>query len=232
MKYFYLYIFLLTFFIIGVSYYNTFLSSPIKKEGFYNSNNNNSNNKSIVLLGDSILKNNTYTSNGKGIDDLLIERNNGGVYCYAEDYSKITDVYSQINNIPPELNNQNTTIFLSSGGNDLLTYYDDMGSNLDDMSVLNPMFSGYKKVVKNINTKFPNSKLVLLDIYYPYNIRFKPYHPIISQWNSKLYNYANRQQNNVLRVSSMLTNSDDFSFGIEPSSIGGEKIANSILNYY
>jgi hypothetical protein len=231
MKYFYLYIFLLAIFIIGVSYYNTFLSSPINKEGFYNSN-NNSNNKSIVLLGDSILKNNTYTSNGKGIDDLLKERNNGNVYCYAEDYSKITDVYSQIDNIPPELNNPNTTIFLSSGGNDLLTYYDDRGGNLDDTTVLNPMFSGYKKVVKNINTKFPNSKLVLLDIYYPDNIRFKPYHPIISQWNSMLYNYANKNQNNVLRVSSMLTNSDDFSFGIEPSSIGGEKIANSILNYY
>ena len=116
MKYFYLYIILLVIFIIGVSYYNTFLSSQINKEGF-------NNNKSIVLLGDSILKNNTYTSNGKGVDDLLIERNNGGVYCYAEDYSKITDVYSQIDNIPPQLNSQNTTIFLSSGGNDLLTHY-------------------------------------------------------------------------------------------------------------
>jgi hypothetical protein len=45
-----------------------------------------------------------------------------------------------------------------------------------------------------------------------------------------LYNYANKNQNNVLRVSSMLTNPNDFSFGIEPSSLGGDKIANSILN--
>jgi hypothetical protein len=49
-----------------------------------------------------------------------------------------------------------------------------------------------------------------------------------------IYDYANNPKNNisgVLKISGILTQGDDFSFGIEPSSKGGEKIVESILNY-
>jgi hypothetical protein len=115
MGFFYLYVFLLCIFIILISYYNTVNS----REGYSGYNQNMGTNRSIILLGDSIFKNNIYTSNGIGVDDILIERTNGNSYCYAEDNSKIVDIYNQINNIPMNLNNPNSTIFLSSGGNDL-----------------------------------------------------------------------------------------------------------------
>jgi hypothetical protein len=59
MEYFYLYIFILFCFIIAVSYWNTYMSSSI--EPF------NSDKQTFLLLGDSILKNDAYVSDGKSV---------------------------------------------------------------------------------------------------------------------------------------------------------------------
>jgi len=72
----------------------------------------------------------------------------------------------------------------------------------------------------------------LLDIYYPNNLKYKQYHSIINTWNTMIYSYANEPKHNiigVLKVSGILTHDEDFSFGIEPSLKGGQKIVESIL---
>jgi len=227
--YFYLKIILLICFIFAISYFNTYMSAI--KESFSSSN------KPIILLGDSILKNNAYASDGKGIDDLLLERNEE-TYCYAVDNSNIVDIYRQINEIPIDLNKPSTTIFLSAGGNDILNHYheDHQGSgDINDTSVLSTIFAAYKKMIKAIRAKMNQVKIVLLDIYYPDNNKYIQYHPIIKEWNNLIYEYANNPLNSindVLKVSGMLTQNDDFTLSIEPSSSGGSKIANSILNFY
>ena len=67
MENFYLYIFILLCFNVSVSYFNTYMSSKhILRESF------NSNKKSLVLLGDSILKN-AYVSDGKSVENLPLE---------------------------------------------------------------------------------------------------------------------------------------------------------------
>jgi hypothetical protein len=221
MKYFYLYIFIIFTFIIFVSYYNC-------KEGFTN------NTKTYILLGDSILKNDAYVLNGNSVENILITRN-ADVICYAQDHSKIVDVYSQINRIPMEFDSSNTMIFLSVGGNNILTHYVDQNNDMTDTSVLTPMFSSYKNLVKTIQTRLPNVKIILLDIYYPNSTMYKQYHTIIKEWNEMIYNFASDLSNqiySVMRISRYLTQSDDFSFGIEPSSVGGEKIADLILQSY
>jgi lysophospholipase L1-like esterase len=239
MKYFYIYVILLLCFIVGVSYLNTYLTS--QKEPFNtNSNskvneNNNINKPNIILLGDSILKNNAYVSNGKSIDDLITERNNGNIYCYAVDHSKVVDVYSQLDQIPLDLNLKSTTVFLSVGGNDILTYYEDQEGDSTNTSILNKIFAAYKSLIRSIQTKLSNVNIVLLDIYYPDNLKYRQYHHIIKEWNQMIYTFAANTNNNiegVLKISSLLTKQEDFSFGIEPSSIGGEKIVENILNYY
>ena len=224
--YFYLKIFLLICFIFAISYLNTYMSSI--KESFSSSN------QSIVLLGDSILKNNAYTSDGKGIDDLLLERNER-TYCYAVDNSNIVDIYRQISEIPIDLNKPSTTIFISVGGNDILNHYHESGGDVNDTSVLSTIFAAYKKMIKAIRAKMNQSKIVLLDIYYPDNNKYTQYHQIIGNWNKLIYHYANDHSNSisdVLKVSSILTQNEDFTLNIEPSSFGGSKIANSILNFY
>lgn len=221
MKYFYLYIFFLFCFIIFMSYYNT-------KEGFTN------NTKSFILLGDSILKNDAYVSNGKSVENLVAERNQN-VYCFAEDHSKIVDVYSQIDKIPHEFDSPNTLIFLSAGGNDILSHYVDQNQDITNTSVLKPMFSAYKNLIKSIQKRMPQSKIILFDIYYPDNLTYKQYHYIIKEWNNMIYDFSENPKNKiygVIRISSYLTQNNDFSFGIEPSSSGGQKIADLILSSY
>jgi hypothetical protein len=224
----YLYIFILIFIILVVSFYTQYKYESINTETFSNNNKN-----SIVLLGDSILKNNSYVKNGQSIEDILRENKRDNLYCLALNNSTIVDVYSQIDSIPLELNNENTTIFLSSGGNDILSQYiDKHDSDVSDTHVLNVIFIAYKKMVKSLHTKMNKVKIVLIDIYYPTSNQFSQYKPIVQDWNKMLEKYAREKSYGLIQISKSVTASDDFTLSIEPSEKGGEKIARSILNYY
>ena len=226
----YLYIFILIFVILIVSFYTqyTYDSVNINIEPFLNNNNKNN----IVLLGDSILKNNSYVKNGQSIEDILREKKGDNLYCLALNNSTVVDVYSQIDSIPLEINNENTTIFLSSGGNDILSQYvDKRDSDVSDSHVLNVIFIAYKKMVKSLRVKMNKTKLVLIDIYYPTSNQFSQYKPIVQDWNNMLEKYAREKSFGLIQISKSVTASDDFTLSIEPSEKGGEKIARSILNY-
>ena len=227
MENFYLYIFILLCFIIAVSYWTTYATSKYALVESFNSEK-----QSFLLLGDSILKNDAYVSDGKSVEQLLVERTNGKTTCLAIDHSKIVDIYSQVDKIPEELNTSQTTVFLSAGGNDILTHYVDQGNDSTDTSILGTMFAAYKKLLKSIQKKLPNANIVLLDIYYPENMTYKQYHSIINDWNKMVYEYAGKNGLSVLKVSGVLTKPDDFSFGIEPSATGGRKLVDAILSSY
>ena len=231
MNYFYLKIFGLVLFIFTVSYWNTYCNSFIESFSFNSSNKNiNGNeNKTIVLLGDSILKNNSYVSNGIGVDNILEERN-AKVVSLAENNSKIVDVYGQIGKIPLDINNVSTSIFLSSGGNDILSFYVDQNGDTTDTGFLNTMLAAYKKLVKSIQTRMNKCQIVLVDIYYPVSNPFAQYKPIIEEWNTLISNYALENSLGLLQISQSVTSSEDFTLGIEPSEKGGEKIAQLILH--
>ena len=230
MNYFYIKIIALVLFIIAISYWNTYCSSFIETFSSNCSNENINGNKTIVLLGDSILKNNSYVSDGKGVDNILEERN-ATVISLAENNSKIVDVYSQINKIPLDINNISTFIFLSSGGNDILSFYVDQHGDTTDTGFLNTMMAAYKKLVKSIQTRMNKCQIVLVDIYYPASNQFSQYKPIIEQWNTLIANYARKNSFGLLQISQTVTTSEDFTLGIEPSEKGGEKIAQLILDY-
>ena len=219
MKYFSLYIILLLCFIVGVSYYNTYYKEP-----FTTADN------TFILLGDSILKNDAYVSHGKSVDELIKEIIRGKSICLATDHSKIVDVYDQVAQIPNI--DQPTTIFLSIGGNDILTHYVDKESDSTDTHILKTMFAAYKKVVSHLRDRFPKANIVLLDIYYPENIKYRQYHLIIKEWNTMIYDYADKENCSVLRVSRILTTPEDFTFGIEPSAAGGKKLVEAMFSSY
>lgn len=223
MKSFYLYIFILSIFIILMSYRNIFNS--IEGFGF-------TNNRTYVFMGDSILKNNAYVSEETSIDSLMLDKNIQ-LYSFAEDHSKISDIFIQINKLPVELNNSNTSIFLSAGGNNILVHYLDNNKDVTNTKILKPMFITYKNLIKSIQTRLPEARIILLDIYYPNNLQYTQFHNIIKKWNNMVYDFADNPINNiysVLRISNYLTNNEDFSFGIEPSSVGGKKIVDLILS--
>jgi len=226
MTYFYLYIFILLVFIIAVSCYNTYINSNTNIEPF------NSDKQTFILLGDSILKNNAYVADGKSVDILLEERTNGKTICLAMDNSKINDIYDQVYKIDHNLNTPFTTIFISAGGNDILSYYVDRENDSTDTSALTTFFSAYNKLVNSIQNKLPKASIVLVDIYYPNNLTYKKYHSIISEWNKMIYDYATKNNFSVLKISNILTESEDFSFGMEPSSNGSKKLVDAIMTSY
>jgi hypothetical protein len=198
------------------------------KEGYKNVD------KTYILLGDSILKNNAYVDDGNNIEDLIIERNKN-ILCYAKDDSKINNVFEQVNQISLDLNNSRTYIFLSIGGNNILFHYVDENNDINDKRILRELFKSYINVIKSIQNRLPKANLILLDIYYPYNIQYHKFHSIIKEWNHLIHEYAENPKNNiysVIRISNQLTGDEDFSFGIEPSTIGGKKIVDLILNTY
>ena len=93
------------------------------------------------------------------------------------------------------------------------------------------MLADYKKLIKSIQTRMDLCQIVLLDVYYPTSNQFAQYKPILEQWNSLIATYARENSLGLLQISQIVTSNDDFTLGIEPSEKGGEKIAQSILDY-
>jgi hypothetical protein len=161
--------------VLVMSYWNSHGSFYV--EGF------NPEKQHFILLGDSVFKNDIYVANGKSVDVLLKEKTNGETTTLAVNDSIISDVYYQLDKIPDSLKSRsasvkvykNTTIFLSVGGNDILAQFDEKNKEFD-IKIIDTIFTAYEKLVKTIQAVMPNAIIVLVDIYYPENIKYKKYH--------------------------------------------------------
>jgi len=185
-------------------------------------------NTKIILLGDSVLQNKRYVEQRNSVPEILrtilSKDDKYSVFCYASDGSTITDTYQQLREIPIEFNNSNTFIFLSSGGNDIIDKAQS-GSTDENIDLL---FQDYIKLVDSIKTKMNESNIVLLNLYYPENKDYHLYYGIIKDWNNKLDVFAKESHLKVLKINLFMRGPEDFVSNIEPSGIGGEKIAVSI----
>lgn len=203
-----------------------------KKEGFI------SNQNTLILLGDSVLYNNPYVEKGKAVTDFLQNNQSANkkykkknIYCLAENDATINDIYEQLDNIPIDANalnanalNANITLFLSVGGNDILQLSPtDKNTNTN---ILIETCHRYKKLIETIQQRFPHMRLVLLNVYYPTTI--PRYYTLIKKWNTFL---INEYDYDVLDLTQIMTEPTDFTFNIEPSVSGGEKISEKILEY-
>jgi hypothetical protein len=181
--------------------------------------------KNIILLGDSILNNELYVPSDKSIPYLLESNKDLNVINYAQDNATIYNTFKQLDKIPLEYNNKNTTIFLSAGGNNMLNIkYSDNSDNQNISANLHELISKYNKLVESIHSKLPLCKLYLLDLYTPKD-NFSINYNDIQQWNHNIY----KQSNNIIYLSKIINNPNDLT-NIEPSIEGGNKIANSIYN--
>ena len=201
-------IFISIIIIITCAYYKT------TQEGLTNNN-------TIILMGDSILNNTNYVSSGHSIYDILKTKTNN-VINLAKDGATISDLYTQLELIPIELNNNNTYIFISAGGNNILTKQTN--------NEIETLFDKYMLFLKTLRVKLNNTKINILNLYLPSNPQFQSYKTIIDKWNLLINNNSNKigEMYNVLDIHSLLTNSEDFVNDIEPSAISSNKIANLI----
>lgn len=184
-----------------------------------------SNNTVVVLLGDSVLKNESYVKSGLSVCEY-VKRETSSAYCYAMNDSNIVDVYSQLEQIPSDYNHPNCCIFLSIGGNDILS------NHIVDNESLRPIFIAYTKLIRSIKTKMDKSNLFLVNTYHPQNLKYSQYTSVLQEWNMMIDDFAYNSTNNisgVVRLNELLKEESDFTHEIEPSESGGKKIANAIL---
>lgn len=222
-----LFMFCAIFGLIGIIAYlsNNIDTKKIESESFINK-------KTIILLGDSLLNNSKYVPSGESVYDLISEKNNVTVINYAMDDSSISNVYNQLNKISIDFNDSNTFIFLSVGGNDLLK------SNTLSDTDLNKLIEKYNLLVNSIESRLPFANLVLLTLFYPPDtnsnsnsnsdtITFKNYYKYIEIWNNNII--SNHKK--YIDLSALINSNDDLIENIEPSVIGGKKIASAIYTY-
>jgi hypothetical protein len=191
--------------------------------------------KNIVLLGDSVFFNDAYVKVGNSVCDKLKKKINkqSKLYCLAENDALIVDIYTQLANIDREsLNKKNTTVFVSVGGNDILNFYknNSIDKNDDSKDNMNVIFNAYLELIEAIIARLPLVKLKLFNIYSPLSKDYLIYNKPIRKWNELLYTKFKLNRNvTIINNFGFMNQREDFSFDIEPSPIGSQKIANAIL---
>jgi hypothetical protein len=199
----------------------------LKNETYLNDYNydsfTNNNRKKVVLIGDSMLNNSNYVSQGESVPDLLSKKLAGTatVYNFAKDGATIADCYAQLDKTSIDLSN--STIFVSCGGNNILN-----GRN-EKMDVDN-LFAEYSLLLESIKSRVPNASVYVLNLYTPASGLYKSYKPVIKQWNQLLQDNVSVLDYQVLRTDNLLVSEEDFVYGIEPSLKGGEKLVNTLVN--
>lgn len=192
------------------------------REGLTVNGNGNGNGNNIVLIGDSMLNNFNYVQ--QSIPELL-KLKTPNVFNFAADGSTITDCYTQLDKMPVRLNTQNTYVFISAGGNDILNARGQL-----DNEAINNLFAKYITLIKSIKAKLPNVKINVLNLYLPTNPQYQSYTTSIELWNKLIQTNSSNvgQMYNVIDTNKLLTTATDFVYDIEPSELGGEKIASAI----
>lgn len=177
------------------------------------------NKDTIVLIGDSILNNNMYVPIGESVADNIKLLHGNNVIIGAKDGATISTCYQQLNiNID---NSENYYLFISIGGNDILNNND---KNLDNLK------KKYIELIDFIRNKYSKTKINLLNLYFPADEKYDKYKKNIIEWNEMISSLCEKYKYNLLRLDNLLTNTSDFTRGIEPSVIGSEKIAKLIIN--
>ena len=179
----------------------------------------------IFLIGDSILNNGNYIlSEGKSVPDL-IKTGHPNTYNFAKDGAVVTDCVSQIEQIPAENNTPQTYIFVSAGGNNILNSHYTISKEM-----IETFFQQYSTLLYSLKSKFSKAQIYLLTLYYPLESQFKSLYPFIEQWNSLLSEFVEKNSDfKLIRTNKLMNFKADFINSVEPSEIGGAKIANAIL---
>jgi hypothetical protein len=204
--------------------------------------NNVKDSKNIALIGDSILNNSVYVFEKQSVPELITfglikDNSNSNRKCYnfAKDGSIISDCYNQLSKLNTGTTsgtNSNInikTIFVSAGGNNILNSF--ISINSDSTVFINNLFAEYLKLIDAIKTEYPSAAIVVLNLYYPLKQSFKSFYPLIKQWNQLISDNSIKHGFKIIKLDELIIADEDVVYDVEPSFIGGQKIANAICSY-
>jgi len=195
-------------------------------------------NKHIILAGDSIFDNDGYVLGEAGVIEQLRSSlpKQHSASKIAVDGDCIKHIKDQLQNLPSNA----TDIFISVGGNDARYYSDLLGSISNEKDLyhillepLKQFEASYEDMIEHaLSTKL---RIVVSTIYT--NVPFespiwRKFAPIaIQEFNSVIKRQAKQKNIPVLYLEKICTEACDYSTvsPIEPSSKGGQKIVNAII---
>jgi hypothetical protein len=191
----------------------------------------------IVLLGDSIFDNASYVQDGPDVIAQLRMKipDTWKATLNAVDGSKINDVYSQLEKLPPDA----THFVLSVGGNNALSCIgilnERVASSAEVFCKLADISEQFEEQYQKLLQKILSLRLptTICTIYYPrYGDRM--YQRIgvagLTIFNDVIIRQAFQSGIPLIDLRLTCSESRDYANPIEPSVAGGEKIVNVIMN--
>ena len=185
------------------------------------------NRKKIILMGDSMLKNNQYVKPKQSVEYLLKQKHSNTLIV-AKDNSHIANLPEQFNKIKSSID-KHTEIIISIGGNDILYYNQNKHINKYYYNRIDRLFTLFEKTIKKL-FKDTKATVYFLNIYYPKSNSYKKYHNLISEWNQKLKMFTKKHKYHLIEVDKLFRHATDFTNDIEPSYQGSKLLVHKILN--
>jgi hypothetical protein len=188
----------------------------------------------VVLLGDSIFDNKSYTGGAPDVaENLLRELHDSTLTLLARDGAVMSDVHDQLKRLP----NDATHLVLSIGGNNLLGRMGVLNERVSNAmeafgmaaSLAAAFTSDYAATVDTLRAR--RLPLLLCTIYNPH-FPEPSMQPVINTALSLFIDCILREAacsgNPVIDLRRVVTEPGDFEFNIEPSGQGGAKIGKAI----
>ena len=198
-----------------------------------------------TLLGDSIIDNKSYVQHGEfSVLEHLEHQSDLEFQQLAYDGHTTENVLSgQI--LSPTVQTSSHLV-LSIGGNDLLYnipfLYEGPIENINgaiagvQQYILNPLQQRYETIVERLSSHRAN--LLLCTVYEGDLGRSDEYRDVldssktmVSSFNDIVYKTAGKFDADVLELRHIFTSPEDYANPIEPSHIGGEKLAQEIIHW-
>jgi hypothetical protein len=195
----------------------------------------------LILLGDSIFDNATYTSGGPDVVSQVrkVLPPEWAASLLAVDGSTTTNVPDQISRLPKDA----THLVLSVGGNNALTDASRLGISLfaaqsapsgDPLrslaDVSDDFEAGYRSAVGAcLDTHLPLSVCTIYNGCFPDAAYQRIAAVALTVFNDVILRVATEHRLPIIDLRFICTSAGDYANPIEPSSVGGEKIARTIV---
>ena len=196
----------------------------------------------VSLLGDSIIDNKVYVGEGElSVTEHLQHNSSSNITMIAVDGDTTEDVLkNQLDNLKEPVSH----IVLSIGGNDLLQNLHILQDETSGMKfaleksseLIGEIQENYIKILEQLSQY--DSKVLLCTVYegdLKSDVLLADYdkagQAILKMHNDTVYYLARKFDVDVLELRNIFTNKEDYANPIEPSHIGGEKLAKAIIKW-
>lgn len=192
--------------------------------------------KHLVLLGDSIFDNGAYVGRGLSVIDQVRQRLTEGATAslLAVDGSVIADIHRQLERLP----NDTSHLVVSVGGNDILGDIGLLGAAVSTVGegvrqladLRDRVIHDYRALMRTLRARaLPTIICTIYEPNFPDAKLQREAVTALCLFNDAIIREAHAHRFHILDLRAVCTSVHDYANPIEPSSVGGDKIAEAML---